>query len=153
MKKRETRNKILSQIKTKLSNKQILYSSVEELKEIKDKEDILFETYLFPFVLPNEKNIDKIKEIIIFLDNHARIVGHEQAIRDLQIGLSILNKNRRNSPIEAKNILKDDGIYGNKTFSCLCLVCKNYPAEIIKRYIKLGAKNNFIFNMKNKMGN
>ena len=36
MEKQETRNKILGQIKTKLSNKQILYNSIEELKKIKN---------------------------------------------------------------------------------------------------------------------
>ena len=143
------RNKILNEIKFKLSNKQILYSTIEELAKLKNKQDELFATFNFLKDTNIKKINSKIEQIILFLDNHAKIVGHEQAIKDLQIGLSLLNKNRRNSPINAKNILKDDGDYGQKTYACLCDVCKNYSLESIKKYIELGAKNNIIFNTKN----
>jgi len=145
----DLRNSLLNEIKFKLTNKQILYSSIEELLKLKNKQDDLFKAFNF-FKNTNSSKINlKIEQIILFLDNHAKIVGHKQAIKDLQVGLSLLNKNRRNSPIIVKNILKDDGDYGQKTYACLCDACKNYSLESIKKYIKLGAKNNIIFDTKN----
>ena len=61
-----------------------------------------------------------------------------------------LNKNRRNSLIEAKNILLEDGIYGEKTKSALDFACKNYSLAVIKKYILKGIMNNIIFDTKNK---
>jgi len=143
------REKLLNSIKLKLSNKQILYGGIDELKKIKERQDKLFNSFNFSQGDNDEEINFKIEQVILLLDKHAKKVGHEQAIKDLQVGLSLLNRNRRNSPIEAKNILKDDGDYGAKTYASLCDVCKNYSFASIKKYIKLGAKNNIIFDTKN----
>lgn len=98
------------------------------------------------------KNVDindRIKEVENFMRPHIQLVGEAQAVKDLQRGLSLLNKNRRKSPIEAKNILKQDGICGHKTIACLCDACKNYSPSVIKKYLKKGVRNNIIFGTKN----
>ena len=51
---------------------------------------------------------------------------------------------------EAKNVLKEDGIYGEKTKASLYKVCKNYNSRVIKKYILKGVLNNIIFNTKNE---
>ena len=142
------RDKLLNEIQFKLSNKQILYATIEELACLKNKQDRLFKEFNFSKESNANEINTKLEQIILFLDNHAKVVGHKQAIKDLQIGLSLLNKNKRNSPINTKNILKDDGDYGLKTYACLCDVCKNYSVKSIKKYIELGAKNNIIFDTK-----
>lgn len=91
----------------------------------------------------------KMQEVINFLAYHSKFVGKEQAIKDLQRGISLLNKNRRKSPIDAKNVLKEDSVFLNKTYEALCDVCKNYSANIIKKHIKKGILNNVIFDTKN----
>lgn len=48
-----------------------------------------------------------------------------------------------------KNILKEDGVLGSKTCSALFNVCKNYPLNVVKKYIKRGILNNIIFDTKN----
>ena len=80
---------------------------------------------------------------------HCNNIGFSQAIKDLQRGLSILNKNRKNSPIEAKNILIEDGIYGTKTKAAFKNACNNYSSRIIKKYFLKGIINNIIFDTKN----
>ena len=62
-----------------------------------------------------------------------------------------MNKNKKNCIIEAKNILKEDGIYGEKTKASLYEACKNYNSRVIKKYILKGVLNNIIFNTKNKI--
>lgn len=98
------------------------------------------------------KNIDingKIIEILRFLKPHIDIVGARQAVVDLQRGVSLLNKNRRKSPVKAKNALKQDGLLGEMTYNSLVDVCRNYSLNVIKKYIKTGIQNNIIFDTKN----
>jgi len=52
---------------------------------------------------------------------------------------------------EAKNVLKEDGIYGEKTKSSLYEACKNYNSRVIKKYILKAVLNNIIFNTKNEV--
>lgn len=93
--------------------------------------------------------VNGVKEIFKFLEPHIKLVGKEQAIKDLQKGVSLLNKNRRKSAVPTKNILKQDGVYGFKTNAALCDVCKNYKPKIVKKYIQKGIENNIIFDTKN----
>ena len=87
---------------------------------------------------------EKLYDISQFLNCHIKFVGQKQGIKDVQRGLNILNKNRKNSSIPAKNILKQDGVFFVKTFDCLCNACKNYSANVIKKYIKKGILNNIV---------
>lgn len=84
-----------------------------------------------------------------FLQKHINYVGEKQAIKDLQTGLSLLNKKRRQSPLPWKNILKEDGVFGPKTQTCLLDACKNYTPRVIRKYILKGIQNNVIFDTKN----
>ena len=52
---------------------------------------------------------------------------------------------------EAKNILKEDGIYGEKTKASLYEACKNYNSRVIKKYILKAVLNNIIFSTKNEI--
>lgn len=118
--------------------------------EMKDEADLEAQNIIKLMNSFNNNDVSlKMEEVINFLAHHAKFVGKEQAIKDLQRGISLLNKNRRKSPIEAKNILKEDGILLNKTYEALCDVCKNYSANVIKKYIKKGVLNNVIFDTKN----
>ncbi|MBQ9149491.1 hypothetical protein IJX73_01025 [bacterium] len=65
--------------------------------------------------------------------------------------MSLLNKNRKDCIIEAKNILKEDGIFDDKTKASLYETCKNYNSRVIKKYILKGVLNNIIFNTKNEV--
>ncbi len=124
----------------------------EAEKELSRLKDFVNQTLNKYSLKHQSENIDinsNIKEIISFLQPHIALVGEAQAVKDLQRGLSLLNKNRKQSPIETKNILLQDGIYGNKTQACLCDVCKNYTPRVIKKYIKKGIQNNVIFDTKN----
>lgn len=102
------------------------------------------------FYLSKDNFKEKLFDISQFLNCHIKFVGQEQAIKDLQRGLNILNKNHRNSSIPAKNILKQDGVFFVKTFDCLCNACKNYSVNVIKKYIKKGILNNIVFDTKNR---
>ncbi len=121
----------------------------KELEKLKNFIEKIFIQYNLKRPQGNANVNSKISEIISFLQPHIRLVGKFQAVKDLQRGLSLLNKNRRNSPIEVKNILLEDGVYGHKTQGCLCDVCKNYSVNVIKKYIKKGIQNNVIFDTKN----
>ena len=76
-----------------------------------------------------------VQEILNFIELIAQKLDEKQAIIALQTGLSLLNKNRKDCIIEAKNALKEDGIYGEKTKASLCEACKNYNSRVIKKYI------------------
>lgn len=92
---------------------------------------------------------NNIQEVLDFLQKHIRKVGTEQAVKDLQRGLNILNGYNKKSLIEAKRPIEEDGILGNQTYSCLENVCKYYPPIVLRKYIKRGAVNNAVFDTKN----
>ncbi|MFA6989511.1 MAG: hypothetical protein WC197_05520, partial [Candidatus Gastranaerophilaceae bacterium] len=54
------------------------------------------------------------KKVIDFVQNYAQKNGEEQAAKDIQRGLNILNKGKKDSSIEAKRPLKKDGFLGEK---------------------------------------
>ena len=145
-----TREKVLSLIKGELTNAKILYATKEELIEI--LLDERREKFLSEFERLNNQTInEKIEEILDFIELIAQKLDEKQAIIALQTGLSLLNKNKKNCIIEAKNILKEDGIYGEKTKASLYEACKNYNSRVIKKYILKGVLNNIIFNTKNEV--
>ena len=129
-----TREKVLSLIKGELTNAKILYATKEELIER----------------LNNQSTNEKIEEILDFIRFIAQKLDEKRAIIALQTGLSLLNKNRKDCAIKAKNALKEDGIFGNKTKVSLYEACKNYNSRVIKKYILKGVLNNIIFNTKNE---
>ena len=92
---------------------------------------------------------NNIQEVLDFLQKHIRKVGTEQAVKDFQRGLNILNKYNKKSLIEAKRPIEEDGILGNQTYSCLENICKYYPPIVLRKYIKRGAVNNAVFDTKN----
>ena len=145
-----TREKVLSLIKGELSNAKILYATKEELIKILKNERK--QKFLSEFErLNNQTSSEKIEEILDFIRFIAQKLDEKQAIIALQTGLSLLNKNRKDCIIEAKNALKEDGIYGEKTKASLCEACKNYNSRVIKKYILKGVLNNIIFNTKNEV--
>ena len=114
-----TREKVLSLIKSEISNAKILYATKEELIEILKNERK--EKFLSEFErLNNQTSSEKIEEILDFIRFIAQKLDEKEAIIALQTGLSLLNKNRKDCIIEAKNALKEDGIYGEKTKASLC---------------------------------
>lgn len=144
-----TRERLLFLIKGELSNAKILYASKEELIEILKNERR--QKFLSEFERLNNQKIDeKIEEISDFLNLIAQKLNEKWAITALQTGLSLLNKNRKDSIIETKNVLKEDGIYGEKTKASLYEACKNYNSRVIKKYILKAILNNVIFNTKNE---
>lgn len=92
---------------------------------------------------------NNIQKVLDFLQKHIRKVGTEQAVKDFQRGLNILNGYNKKSLIEAKRPIEEDGILGNQTYSCLENVCKYYPPIVLRKYIKRGAVNNAVFDTKN----
>ncbi len=147
-KKSLTREQIMSLIEGKLTNAKVLYATKEELINVLLNERR--EKFLQEFDRLNNQSIDeKIVEISDFIELIAQKLDKKQAIIALQTGLSLLNKNRKNSIIEAKNALKEDGIYREKTKASLYEACKNYNSRVIKKYILKGVLNNIIFNTKN----
>ena len=124
------RNYLINELYENLTPAKILYSSIEELTKL--RQELRF------------------KRVVKFIDEHIKNVGYKQAVKDLQVGLTILNGCRKNSPCECKNALKDDGIYGDKTSSALKDVCRNYTANVIEKYIIKGIENNIIFDTKNR---
>ena len=127
--KEKTRSYLINELFENLTPAKILYSSIEELTKL--RQDIRF------------------KQVVKFVDEHIKNVGYEQAVKDLQAGLTILNGCKRNSPCECKNALKYDGIFGEKTKAALNDVCKNYSVRVIEKYIIKGIENNIIFDTKN----
>ena len=128
--KEKIRSYLINELYKNLTPAKILYSSIEELTKL--RQELRF------------------KKVVKFIDEHIKNVGYEQAVKDLQVGLTILNGCRKNSPCECKNALKDDGIYGDKTSSALKDVCRNYTANVIEKYIIKGIENNIIFDTKNR---
>lgn len=83
----------------------------------------------------NERMIyDDISE---FIRSHVKSVGKEQAIKDFQCGLNYLNK-------DFADLIREDGIYGDKTFAAFYEILQYYPLEVIKEAIRKGAKNNLV---------
>jgi len=143
-----TREKILSLIKGELTNAKILYATKEELIEILKNERK--EKFLLEFERLNNQTLEeKIKEVLEFIEFIAQKLSKKQAIIALQTGLSLLNKNKKDSIIVAKNALKEDGIYGEKTQASLHEACRNYKSRTIKKYILKAVLSNIIFNTKN----
>lgn len=136
--KENSKKQLIKELKNYISTAQILYSSEDELRKIR--------YFLYKNKTPQEK-IEYIQNLLL---KHANNVGLNQAIKDLQRSLSILNKNRKNSPINSKNILKEDGIFGEKTKATLKNICKNFDLFTIKKYFLKGIINNIIFDTKNK---
>jgi len=136
--KEKIRNKMLNELQEHLSPAEILYSSIEDLKRIK--------YFLYKNKTPNESK-EYIKQMLL---KHAKNVGEIQAVKDLQRGLNILNKNRRNSPLKIKNLLEEDGIFEQNTNETLDDICKNYSLNVIKKYFLKGIMNNIIFDTKNE---
>ncbi|MBS4759324.1 MAG: hypothetical protein KHX03_01335 [Clostridium sp.] len=99
-------------------------------------------------VISNEV-YQKISELADFIAIYIREVGKEQAILDFQVGLNLLNDYKTSSLIESKIKLEEDSDFGEKTYAALLDVLQNYPIEILKHYIKLGAANNAIWSTKN----
>ena len=124
------RNYLINELYENLTPAKILYSSIEELTKL--RQELRF------------------KRVVKFIDEHIKNVGYEQAVKDLQVGLTILNGCRKNSPCECKNALKYDGIYGDKTKATLNDACKNYSTSVIEKYIIKGIENNIIFDTKNR---
>lgn len=95
-------------------------------------------------------DIDKsIEEIASFIKSHVQSVGKEQAILDFQVGLNLLNGYKKNSLIDSKIELQEDSDFGEKTFATFLDILKNYDIDVVKKFIKLGAINNKIWNTKN----
>jgi len=143
-----TRGKILSLINGELSNAKILYATKEELIEILKNER--WEKFLSECERLNKQTVnEKINEILDFIEFIYEKLDEKQAIIALQTGLSLLNKNKKDSIIVAKNALKEDGIYGEKTQASLHEACRNYNSRTIKKYILKAVLSNIIFNTKN----
>ena len=128
--KEKTRSYLINELYEHLTPAKILYSSIEDLTKL--RQELRF------------------KKVVKFVDEHIKNVGYEQAVKDLQVGLTILNGCQRNSPCECKNALKYDGIFGDKTKATLNDACKNYSVNIIEKYIIKGIENNIIFDTKNR---
>lgn len=99
--------------------------------------------------LISDEDYQKISELADFIAEYLKEVGKEQTILDFQVGLNLLNNYKKESLIDAKIQLKEDSDFGKKTYSALFDVLLNYPLEVVKHYIKLGAANNAIWSTKN----
>ena len=97
----------------------------------------------------SDEDYAKISELSDFIAEHIREVGKEQTILDFQVGLNLLNDYKKESLIDSKVQLKEDSDFGDKSCSALLNALQHYPIEIIKRYVRLGALNNQIWNTKN----
>jgi hypothetical protein len=86
----------------------------------------------------------KMKQILDYIEAHARKSGRQQAIKDLQTGLYLLNRKNGN-----KINIEIDGDYGTQTHGFLENACKSYPAQAIQSMIKRAAVSNVIFDTKN----
>ncbi len=97
----------------------------------------------------SDENYQKVSELSDFISQYVKEAGKEQAILDFQVGLNLLNGYKKSSSVEAKIKLEEDSDFGEKTFAALFNVFKNYPVDVVKRFVKLGAINNRIWNTKN----
>ena len=91
---------------------------------------------------------EKILELGDFLKKQADEYGKEQAVKDLQRGLNILNGYKENIFIKDKKIIDEDGDFGSKSKACLSYALNNYPIKEIKNYFEIGAFNNAMENYK-----
>ena len=87
-------------------------------------------------------------ELAEFLREHILAVGKEQAIKDFQCGLNLLTGYKKETVLEEQVQLEEDANFGGKTFDMLKSALEYYPLEVIKKYIKLGAANNGIWETK-----
>lgn len=97
----------------------------------------------------SDEDYEKILQLADFIALYIREAGKEQTIRDFQTGLNLLNKYKKHSLVESKIQLEEDGWCGEKTCAAMFDVLKNYPLEIVKHYVRLGALNNAIWETKN----
>lgn len=97
----------------------------------------------------SDEDYAKISELSYFIVEHIKEVGKEQTILDFQVGLNLLNDYRKESLIYTKIQLEEDANFGDKSYGALLNALEHYPVEIIKRYVRLGAINNQIWNTKN----
>lgn len=97
----------------------------------------------------SDENYQKVSELSDFISQYVKEAGKKQAILDFQVGLNLLNGYKKSSSVEAKIKLEEDSDFGEKTFAALFNVFKNYPVDVVKRFVKLGAINNRIWNTKN----
>ena len=97
----------------------------------------------------SDENYQKVSELSDFISQYVKEAGKEQAILDFQVGLNLLNGYKKSSSVEAKIKLEEDSDFGEKTFAALFNVFKNYPVDVVKKFVKLGAINNRIWNTKN----
>ncbi len=88
------------------------------------------------------------QEILNFIEEHIADVGKEQAIKDVQRGINLLNKGKAISAANKGWKVKYDGDFGDKTKARLIELSKHYTLGVIKKYIKRGAVNNIIFDTK-----
>lgn len=117
----------------------------EQLKRLKpslfkEQEDFL-----------SDEDYQKVSELADFMREYVKIAGKEQAVLDMQVGINLLNNYRKESFVESKIQLKEDSDYGEKTFKAMFNVLKNYPLDVVKRFVKLGAINNHIWRTKNNI--
>jgi len=94
----------------------------------------------------------KIQEVTEFFRKHVGKVGEKQAVKDLQKAINMLNKGKKDSLIEERHPLKEDGTLGEKTYAAFAYMCKNYPVRLINKFIRRAAINNTIFDTKNDNG-
>ncbi len=97
----------------------------------------------------SDEDYAKISELSDFIAEHIKEVGKEQTILDFQVGLNLLNDYRKESLVDSKVQIKEDSDFAEKSYSALLNALQHYPIEIIKRYVRLGALNNQIWNTKN----
>ena len=74
-------------------------------------------------------------ELAEFLHEHVETVGKEQAIKDFQCGLNFLHK-------DIADLIKEDGDFGEKTYTAFYEILQHYPLEVVKESILRGAKSN-----------
>ena len=87
-------------------------------------------------------------ELAEFIREHIKTVGQEQAVKDFQCGLNLLTGYKKETVLEEQIRLEEDADFGEKTYAMLQSALEYYPLEVIKKYIKLGAANNGIWETK-----
>lgn len=121
----------------------ILRMKENQLRRLRPSE---FEDEIQPI---SDGDYAKISELSDFIAEHIKEVGKEQTILDIQVGLNLLNDYKKKVLTQSKIQLQEDGDFGIKTYSALFNILDKYPVNLIKRYIKLAALNNQIWNTKN----
>ncbi len=96
-----------------------------------------------------QQEYQKVQEAKGFFRKHVEKVGEKQAIKDLQKAINMLNKGKKDSLIEERRSLKEDGILGEKTYAAFAYISKNYPVRLINKFIRRAAINSAIFDTKN----